>query len=142
MRSAYSFEKFTRLANIKKWDSLGTAAFFFHQVAIWQHRLGHESEAAFWIGCFQGVRDEADQPLEKLERPRFEKMVVEVRNALGHNAYQAAYGAGYGPDIPGGAYHQSGACTSDCGPVYRLSLLCVSEGSDRCRHYRHRIDSQ
>ena len=85
-----------RLDHIKKWDAVGLAYFLFAQIPLWQHRLGRAREAAFWIGCFQRVQDDADQPLPKVERPRYQRMVNEVSDALGVEAYRAAYDEGYG----------------------------------------------
>jgi hypothetical protein len=90
---------YARFAYVKEWEAIGTVIFFFHQVALWLQQMARDEEAAFWIGCFDAKRDEADQPVEKIERPRYDRLRADLRAALGDERYQTAYEEGYNTPV-------------------------------------------
>ena len=71
------------------------AIFCFDEVTEWLLLTGHLRQAAFWLGCFDRARDWAKQPVEPVSLPHYQRLVSEIRGALGKRAYTAAWQKGY-----------------------------------------------
>ena len=71
------------------------AIFCLDEVAEWFYHSGHFHQAAFWIGGYDQAREWFVQPVEPVGLPHYEWLVATIREALGEEAYTAAWQKGF-----------------------------------------------
>jgi hypothetical protein len=76
-------------------NMMANAIFCFDEIAEWLFLTDRPRQAAFWLGCFDRVREWTKQPVEPVALPHYQWLVSEVGNALGEEAYTAAWQKGY-----------------------------------------------
>jgi tetratricopeptide (TPR) repeat protein len=89
-------------ALLREWLQIIVNGNFFSQamfclgpVAEWFYHTGHPQRAAFWIGGHDQAREWFVQPVEPVRLPHYQWLVAATRDALGEEAYAAAWQKGF-----------------------------------------------